>query len=83
MDLTVCHKQIEEEWRLQIIVVAKLTVNLAVSRLVLTWKISRISTESLLHLNQTSIFSTSSLTTFSKLLGLECEKKDTRVVSKK
>ena len=66
MDLTVCHKQIEEEWRLQIIVVAKLTVNLAVSRLVLTWKISRISTESLLHLNQTSIFSNSSLTTFSK-----------------
>ena len=38
MDLTVCHKQIEEEWRLQIIVVAKLTVNLAVSRQVLTWK---------------------------------------------
>ena len=40
MDLTVCHKQIAEEWRQQIIVVAK--HNLAVSS-VLTWKVSRIS----------------------------------------
>ena len=37
IDLTVCHKQIVEEWRQQIIVVAK--HNFAVSS-VMTWKIS-------------------------------------------
>ena len=41
MDLTVCHKQIAEEWRQQIIVVAKHKFSSIAS--VLTWKISRIS----------------------------------------
>ena len=40
MDLTVCRKQFDEEWR-QIIVVQR-NKNLAVSS-VLTWKISKIS----------------------------------------